>query len=174
MNYTSEKFTYSFVDKGTVFGFFGDYRFLSNFQQCEVCFDGKTWPSTEHAYMAAKCFYRGSGPDRIYYDEADYEDLVKMSCREVKLWGRTVEIRPDWEDIKYAVMLQINLDKYIRNPNLQSKLIQTGDRELIEANSWGDQIWGFDVKTNKGENMLGKVLMTVRDHLRINNPTRII
>jgi ribA/ribD-fused uncharacterized protein len=173
MHLTSEKFKYAFVDQAQVFGFFGDYRFLSNFHRCPIFFDGFEWPSTEHAYMAAKCVYHGTGPDRVYYDETDYKDIIKMSCKEVKDWGQTVEMRPDWENVKYGVMLQVNLDKYIRNRNLQSKLIQTGDRALIEANSWGDQIWGFDVKNNKGENMLGNVLMTVRDHLLISNWTRL-
>lgn len=34
--------------------FMGKYRFLSNFWPCKVIFNGLEYPSTEHAYQAAK------------------------------------------------------------------------------------------------------------------------
>lgn len=40
----------------------------------------------------------------------------------------------------------------------------TGDAELIEGNNWGDTFWG--VCNGRGENMLGKLLMEIRDYLR--------
>ena len=43
-------------------------------------------------------------------------------------------------------------------------LMLTGDAELIEGNNWGDTFWG--VCNGRGENMLGKLLMEIRDYLR--------
>jgi predicted NAD-dependent protein-ADP-ribosyltransferase YbiA (DUF1768 family) len=45
-------------------------------------------------------------------------------------------------------------------PGLGAKLLATGDAELIEGNTWNDVWWGVNEKTGKGENWLGKILMT--------------
>ena len=34
--------------------FQGKYRFLSNFYPCDIVYEGIQYPSTEHAYQAAK------------------------------------------------------------------------------------------------------------------------
>lgn len=168
----SEKYEYAYFDEDKIFGFFGKYRFLSNFHRCSVSYDTHIWPSTEHAYMAAKCASVGRDIDGISYRYQDLsvEDIKAMSCAEVRRWGQTVELRDDWEGVKVPIMLQINIDKYLRNVDLRRALIDTGDRHLVEANNWGDKFWGFDVKKNKGKNYLGTVLMTVRGVLKTNLP----
>ena len=52
------------------------------------------------------------------------------------------------------------------SPDLKEKLLSTGDRYLVEGNSWGDVYWG--VCGGKGINMLGKLLMQIREELRSN------
>ncbi len=56
--------------------------------------------------------------------------------------------------------------KFTQNPDLLSKLLATGDAELIEGNTWGDRVWGVDLYRGAGENHLGKILMRIRDELR--------
>jgi ribA/ribD-fused uncharacterized protein len=66
----------------------------------------------------------------------------------------------------------------IFNKNLKEKLLETGDKILVEASPI-DLIWGvglhedddkiLDEANWKGENRLGKVLMKVRDYFD-NNP----
>jgi hypothetical protein len=51
-----------------------------------------------------------------------------------------------------------------QDPELKTKLLATGDAELIEGNWWGDVYWG--VCNGEGRNELGKILMQVRDELR--------
>ena len=58
------------------------------------------------------------------------------------------------------------LEYKFENPELRAKLLDTGDRELIEANTWHDTYWGVDKWSGKGHNMLGKLLMKLRDELR--------
>lgn len=157
---------YYTVDENRVFGFFEDYRFLSNFHKCDIHYDGERFPSSEHAYMCAKCKNIETVNYEKHYNGLSVGLIRLMSCSEVKKWGRKVELRDDWEQIKVGVMLQINLDKYIRNIELREKLLATGDKILIESNSWGDSFWGFDVDKNKGENNLGKILMNVRGLLK--------
>ena len=150
------------VDEKTVFGFFEDFRFLSNYEECAVEYNGVAWRSSEHAYMVGKC----KDVSCSFFDCKNINQINHMTCHEVRKWGQTVALRDDWEQIKRAVMLQINLDKYVRNPELREKLIATGDRELVESNHWGDSYWGWDIKNGSGQNHLGKILMMVRGILR--------
>ena len=77
-----------------------------------------------------------------------------------------VNLRPDWEDVKVQVMEDIVRAKFTQNPYLGDWLFNTGDSELIEGNNWGDTTWGVDIKTKKGKNLLGKILMKIRDELK--------
>lgn len=89
---------------------------------------------------------------------------ISLNPQSAKRLGRSVLLRPDWEEIKYDVMYQVCKAKFQQNPDLGQKLLKTGNAELIEGNTWGDRIWG--VCKGIGENNLGKTLMRVRDELR--------
>lgn len=131
-----------------------EYRFLSNFDTHPFTFKDRLFKSVEHAYQAYKATNR-----------TDFELVANASTPgRAKRAGRTIECRPDWEDIKVDIMLQLVRAKFISNPHLTDKLLDTGDRELIEGNTWGDTFWG--VCNNKGHNMLGIILMKVREELR--------
>lgn len=79
--------------------------------------------------------------------------------------GRRVKLRPDWEQVKTAVMEEVVRAKFTQNPDLAALLLSTGDAELIEGNTWGDTCWGVDLRTGRGENRLGRILMKVRAEL---------
>jgi predicted NAD-dependent protein-ADP-ribosyltransferase YbiA (DUF1768 family) len=52
---------------------------------------------------------------------------------------------------------------------MAEKLLATGDRMLIEGNTWGDRRWGCvqaQDGTWRGRNWLGEILMQVREELR--------
>jgi len=135
--------------------FNGKYRFLSNFYPCTIEFEGITYPSTEHAYQAAKTT----------------NDIIRKrmshlhSPGEAKREGNKVTLRPDWEAVKDNIMLTLLRIKF-KIPELKTKLIDTGEEELIEGNYWGDRYWG--VCGGTGKNMLGKLLMQVRNEINKN------
>jgi predicted NAD-dependent protein-ADP-ribosyltransferase YbiA (DUF1768 family) len=56
-----------------------------------------------------------------------------------------------------------------QDPKLRAMLLATGNEELIEGNTWHDNTWGDcscdACKDIEGKNMLGKLLMKVRDEL---------
>lgn len=79
-----------------------------------------------------------------------------------KKMGRSVSLRPDWEDIKDDVMLE-GLYRKFADDELAEWLLDTGDEELIEGNWWGDRYCG--VCNGVGQNKLGKLLMKVREEL---------
>ena len=51
----------SFYDSDNIKGFFGGYRWLSNFHVCDVMFEGDLYPSSENAYQAAKIRWPDQG-----------------------------------------------------------------------------------------------------------------
>ena len=42
------------MKKGVIAGFRGNYRWLSNFERCDILYKGILYPSTETAYQAQK------------------------------------------------------------------------------------------------------------------------
>lgn len=140
---------YAVHDDKNIKGFFGEYRWLSNFYACEVWFDGLMYPSTEAAYQAAKTL-----------DIELRKPFTQMSHRNAKKGGSLLPLRPDWEQVKTEIMAAIVFDKFYRDRDLRKKLVDTGTKYLEESNHWGDRIWG--VCNLKGENRLGKILMRVR------------
>ena len=59
----------------------------------------------------------------------------------------------------------ISYQKYYQQPYLLN-LTKTGDMHIQEGNHRNDKYWGFCLKTNKGENNLGKLIMECRTSLR--------
>lgn len=130
--------------------FRGDNFFLSNFFVAPVFYQGIRFENNEAAFQAAKC------PERM-------QEFCGLSPQKAKRLGRSVELRPDWEEVKYDVMYRICKAKFLQNPDLLKQLLETGDAELVEGNTWGDTVWG--VCSGVGENNLGKTLMRIRDEL---------
>jgi len=79
-----------------------------------------------------------------------------------------------WELHRFDIVVSANLAKFSSNPELQSFLLNTGKRILVEA-SPVDNIWGIGLAEDnpacekpskwKGANLLGFALMEVRDQL---------
>lgn len=137
--------------------FEGEFGFLSNFADIGVRYDGTEFPTSEHAYQAAKA--RGK-PDR-------YSRIASApSPDEAKRLGRQVSVSDDWHDRKRYVMLEVVTAKFGQNPEYRERLLETGGTPLVELNTWDDTYWGADVDTGEGLNMLGRILMGVRSSLR--------
>jgi ribA/ribD-fused uncharacterized protein len=141
--------------------FQGVYRWLSNFQEVmikdptglKVGNVDITYKSTEGAYQAMKTL-----------DITARAKFARLSPGKAKGFGRTVDMRENWDDIKDAVMADITHEKF-KDPILRQMLISTGDAELQEGNWWGDVYWGICLKTGKGENRLGKIIMAERHEI---------
>ena len=82
-----------------------------------------------------------------------------------KIAERSREYRhPMWDEIKVDVMRDILRAKVAQHEYVRRKLLETGDRELVE-NSWRDGFWGWGPNRD-GQNMLGKLWMEVRAEMR--------
>ena len=54
--------------------------------------------------------------------------------------------------------------KFAQHPDIRAVLLSTGDERLVEHTS-SDSYWG-DGGDGTGNNMLGKILMEIRERLR--------
>ncbi|MEU4709462.1 NADAR family protein [Nocardia salmonicida] len=130
--------------------FRGRYAFLSNFAWCDM-YGRRT--TVEHCFQAYKT-----------ESLTERNGILRASSPlEARRMGKTVTLRPGWEDIKVLIM-QHHLAEKFKDPYLEAKLLATGDLELIEGNHWGDRFWG--VVDGEGRNELGKLLMALRQELR--------
>jgi ribA/ribD-fused uncharacterized protein len=77
---------------------------------------------------------------------------------------RTKPLRPDWEIVKDEVMHEAVMAKFRQYSELRENLLSTEHRLLIEHTS-NDSYWG-DGGDGRGKNMLGRILMKVREQLR--------
>jgi len=133
---------------------------FSNFSSFQVAWHGRVWPTSEHAYHAQK-----------FIDLAHYEAVRTCSsahtamiyARERKpLW------RSDWQGVQRRVMKDICRAKLRQHEYIQKKLVESGDRALVEA-SPVDSYWGWGPDRN-GQNELGKIWMELRDEWRAEHP----
>lgn len=135
-------------------GFRGKYYFLSNFYPCKVEWEGLVYENNESAFQSAKCI-----------NLEQRKSFLELDPSSAKRKGRRVELRNDWENIKDQIMYEIVLNKFKQNEDLKEKLLATENEDLIEKNTWHDYYWG--VCDGRGKNMLGKILMRVREELKL-------
>lgn len=133
--------------------FKGKYFFLSNFYNAPIMYEGLMYKNNESAFQSAKV-----------KDMERRKQFCELDPSIAKKKGRNVILRHDWEDIKDKVMEDCVRDKFIRNPDLRQRLLDTSNEELVEGNTWTDKYWG--VCRGRGKNMLGKILMKVREELK--------
>ena len=141
------------------------YRFggrdhpFSNYYPAPATYEGLTFSTGEGAFQSAKTL-----------DTAVCSSFVNIDPGAAKGKGRKLALRPDWEEIKYQVMLDILYSKF-QDPILRKILLDTGEKQIIEdTTGWHDNVWG-DCRCDacqgiQGKNLLGKALMSVRAELR--------
>ena len=134
--------------------FRGEFFFLSNFFPCRhgVELEGDLYPTSEHAYQAAKI------EDRDGRDSFTCGGSLGDNPMDAKSKGGKVKVRPGWQSLKVDVMLAAVRSKFARDADLRKKLLATRGQKLVEGHT-GDKFWGGK------SNHLGNILMRVRDEL---------
>lgn len=135
--------------------FRGENDFLSNFYPSILIVDDELYPTLEHAFQAAKT------------SDLNLKSQIRNAptAREAKKIGRSVVLIPDWDLKRLDVMASLVKQKFTEHFDLKMRLLLTGDKELIEGNTWKDRFWGQD-QHGVGENHLGKILMTCRTQIK--------
>lgn len=139
----------------SVFFYPKEFYVFDNFSSFQVKYDGHWWPTSEHAYQAAK--FKGVN-DKIYKTikaAKSAHDAQKIAN------DNKPTQRKNWDKIKGRVMKEILRHKIQQHPYVLKKLLQSGNREIIE-DSWRDANWGWGPNKD-GNNLLGKIWMELRN-----------
>ena len=132
------------------------YGCFTNFSRHGFELDGDWWTTSEHYFQAQK-----------FAGTPQAEEVRQLPTpREAFNLARDLKhlVRPDWSNVRDSVMLKAVERKFESNADIRTILLSTGDALLVE-NSPGDSYWGCGAD-GKGKNMLGKILMEVREKLR--------
>ena len=136
--------------------FRGPHFFLSNMYDVPIVVEGVTYPRVENAFHAMKTNI-----------PAERAKFLNVDGKTAKRLGRGVTLAGGamwWNEHRVPVMLELLRQKFLHHPELRQQLLATGDAHLEEGYPARDVFWG--VVDGKGQNMLGKLLMQVRDELR--------
>lgn len=137
-------------------GFFGPYRWLSNFEPCRIRYEGLEYPASENAYKATRAL-----PEfRPLFTTCSPKEAIRLSDSLPR-----VDIE-EWRQTRVATMREILLIKFSENSHLTEKLLSTKNAYLEERLWWRDTFWGYDVNLQQGENTLGRLLMEIRGLVR--------
>ena len=136
------------------------YGCFSNFSPHGFVLDELYWSTSEHYFQAQK------------FIGTPYLEKLRLvkTPKEAANMGRqrTLPLRSDWEDVKDNIMRKAVFSKFSTNKDIQEILLSTGNEELVE-NSPIDYYWGCGAD-GSGKNMLGIVLMEVRQQLKYSSP----
>ena len=146
------------------------HGYMSQWAHSKFIHDGNTFYSAEQFMMWGKA--------NLFGDVKIAKEILRTkSPREQKELGRKVRGFKNkiWNKNRESIVIQGNLLKFSQNPDILSKLINTGEKVLVEA-SPSDTIWGVGLRPDnpdinnpnmwKGANLLGKCLMKVRHMLK--------
>lgn len=134
----------------------GDYGCFSNFSRHVVELEGKIWRTSEHYYQAKK--FAGTPLENAVRDCATPKEAAAMGR------DRSLPMRKDWDNVKDDVMREVVYAKFTQLEALKQILLNTGDEVLVEHTE-NDNYWA-DAGDGSGKNMLGIILMEVRDRIR--------
>jgi len=139
--------------------FFYEHEFyvFSNFSSFAIEWKGKLYMTSEHVYHSEK-FEDENLKEQIQNTHSAH-DALKLAR------ANTDKYRKDWDRVKLDIMKKILKAKVEQHPYVKKKLLQSGDKELIE-DSWRDSYWGWGPNRD-GENHLGKLWMKVRDEFMV-------
>jgi ribA/ribD-fused uncharacterized protein len=135
------------------------YKEFGTYYPVKLTIGGKVWPTVEHYFQAQK-----------FPDNPDYQETIRVAKTpaQAKRLGKTttIAIRPNWDTYRDEVMLTATREKFSdAHPVLKQKLLDTGNAVLNETSPL-DNYWGLG-KKRLGQNKLGRILMQVREELKV-------
>lgn len=147
---------HGFDNEKQVLFYENEYYCLSNFSSFAVEEENIVYMTSEHLYHCRK-----------FEDDAIKQEIIKSrsahDAQKIAIKNKN-KVLSNWNDIRLNKMKEILILKLNQHPYVQKKLLDTGDREIIE-NSWRDDFWGWGENKN-GKNMLGKLWMEIRDEIK--------
>lgn len=173
----------------------GSYGCFSNFSRHPVTLYGRTWPTSEHAFQAAKFIHSPHHMDLVHNAPTPGQAANKHGR------NRSYPLRPDWDGspgadyaalldrlkmfpepsdgidrspvyaesilarTKDLVMYEVCYAKFTQHYDLQKILLGTGSDVLIEDTASSGDAYWGWGPSFVGENKLGRILMAVRNEI---------
>jgi len=140
------------------------YGAFSNLYRREIVFEGVTYATSEHAYQAGKA---RKDAVREWLLAAPTPSLLAMAAHGLYVW----DIQPGWSKTKFDRMKRVLQAKFTQHADLAKLLLSTGNARLVEAatvDNLVNRTWGE--VDGVGKNMLGQLLMEVREELAAQAP----
>lgn len=131
------------------------YGCFSNFSAHPIEI-GMVWPTSEHYFQAQKFL------DEAYREKIRREPSPMIAARMGR--NRDWPLRPDWNAVKDDIMRTAIRAKVAQHTQVRETLLSTGDAGIVEHTA-NDSYWA-DGGDGSGKNMLGRILMEVRDEVR--------
>ena len=150
--------------------FRGGNNYLSNFYVCRIHVWNREFNTVESAYQWRKCMHHGDmqTAEKILSTRTGLQAKhLSKSIREKE------QLRAEWNKQRYSVMYALVAVKY-RDPTLRKRLLDTREAELKEWVKSREGYWSaLTYSGQAGQNMLGNILMRVREFIRMhqNPPT---
>lgn len=148
-----------------------EYGCFSNWYQSKFEYAGKSFSSVEQYMMYHKVmlFRQYDLAERIMASD-DPAVIKKLGQTRFRTFDAVL-----WDEVCYVVVKRGVRAKFMQNPDILDTLLSTGNKVLAEA-SLKDTKWGIGVSVDDadryivrkwtGKNLLGRILMEVRDELR--------
>lgn len=137
-----------------------EFYVLSNFSSFTLQWKGIRFDTSEAAYHWEK-----------FPNHPDLQESIRTAISAHEAFKIAQEnkdlIRLDWNFVKVQIMRDILFEKVQQHEYVKKKLLETGERKLIE-NSWRDDFWGWGPNKD-GQNQLGKLWMDIRSDIRNEN-----
>ncbi|MBB4861207.1 ribA/ribD-fused uncharacterized protein [Pseudomonas nitritireducens] len=155
------------VAGGFTFFFTADDPF-SNWYKRDFYVRDVKFPNGECAMMYSKAMLFGD-------KEVAAKILAAKTAKEQKALGRTCKFdQAIWDARCVPMMTAILYHKFTQHKDLETLLLSTAGTELVEASPY-DKIWGIGLSEDdprsldksqwRGKNLLGQVLMNVRQRI---------
>lgn len=135
---------------------FGPLGYLATYSEYGFFKDGVYWKTSEHYYQAQKF------EDNVVRQMIINAETPKIASDIGR--NRQFKLRDDWEEVKQKIMYDAVYYKFKEHPDICSKLLETGNEEIVEE-TVKENYWGCGPNKN-GQNNYGKILARVREDLR--------
>mmetsp|Transcript_31001 Transcript_31001/g.35399 ORF Transcript_31001/g.35399 Transcript_31001/m.35399 type:complete len:186 (-) Transcript_31001:27-584(-) len=146
------------LDGDTVY-FYGrklPYYEFSNFYPASFVIDGKEYKTSEHYFQSMKFIDDETAMEKVRNAKSPGQ-AAKMGR------DRSNPLRSDWEEVKDGLMYDALKAKFSQHEDLKAVLLGTGTKLIVEHTK-NDHYWG-DGGDGGGQNMLGRLLVKLRDEL---------
>ena len=126
-----------------------EYQFLSNTYNSPIEIDGISYTNAESAFWAQRV-----------KDSRARNKFSRLSGNKARAKAIKAEPVEDWDENINHYMEKVLKVKF-SDPKMKKLLSNTKGCKLINTNTYRDDYWG--VYMGKGKNVLGKLLMKIRD-----------